>query len=56
MPWIAAEKNLGFSKTKPWLPADIGFRDLSVDKQLNNSESNLNFFKKLMQQRKQKFT
>ena len=56
MPWSSAEKNLGFSKTKPWLPFDIRFRDLAVDKQLNNSESNLNFFKKLIQERKQKFT
>ena len=56
MPWSSAEKNLGFSKTKPWLPVDIGFRNLAVDKQLNNSESNLNFFKKLIQERKQKFT
>jgi alpha-glucosidase len=56
MPWIGADKNLGFSKTQPWLPADIGFRDLAVDVQLNDSESNLNFFKRLMHQRKQKFT
>jgi len=56
MPWIGADKNLGFSKTQPWLPADIGFRDLAVDVQLNDSESNLNFFKRLIHQRKQKFT
>ena len=56
MPWIGADKNLGFSKTKPWLPADSGFRDLAVDEQLNNNESNLSFFKRLMHQRKQKFT
>ncbi|MDA0345305.1 MAG: alpha-amylase family glycosyl hydrolase, partial [Proteobacteria bacterium] len=56
MPWISSDMNLGFSKTKPWLPVDSGFKDLAVDKQLNDNESNLNYFKKLIQQRKRRFT
>ena len=44
-PGVQLKKTWAFPKTKPWLPVDIGFRNLAVDKQLNNSESNLNFFK-----------
>ena len=51
MPWNSKKKNYGFSKGEPWLPIDIKYKNLCVDKQEIDSESMLSFTKKMIKER-----
>ena len=52
MPWNSMKKNYGFSQNKPWLPTNEDYKNLSVDLQEKDSESMLNFTKKMIKKRK----
>ena len=52
MPWNANEKNLGFSESTPWLPSNNEYVLNSVNEQIENKNSMLNFTKKLIRKRK----
>lgn len=52
MPWNANEKNLGFSSSKPWLPSNSEYVLNSVNEQIEDKNSMLNFTKKLIRKRK----
>jgi alpha-glucosidase len=51
MQWTS-EPNAGFSKAEPWLPVSDGYRSLSVLKQLNDDNSLLNLYRRLIKLRK----
>ena len=51
MPWNSKKKKYGFSKGEPWLPIDIKYKNLCVDKQEIDSESMLSFTKKMIKER-----
>lgn len=44
--------NSGFSKHKPWIEINDNFKDINVEKQINNEDSILNFYKKMIKIRK----
>ena len=49
IPWVAAAKNCGFSDAqKPWLPVAKEHRDLAIDKQEADPDSNLNFVRAML--------
>ena len=52
MPWNSNEKNLGFSESTPWLPSNNEYVLNSVNEQIENKNSMLNFTKKLIRKRK----
>ena len=52
MPWEALKPNFGFSNSKPWLPPDTNFQELSVDIQSKDRNSTLNYFKALVKKRR----
>ena len=52
MPWNSNEKNLGFSESTPWLPSNNEYVLNSVNEQIENNNSMLNFTKKLIRKRK----
>ena len=52
MPWNSNEKNLGFSESTPWLPSNSEYVLNSVNEQIENKNSMLNFTKKLIRKRK----
>ena len=52
MPWNANEKNLGFSSSTPWLPSNSEYVLNSVNEQIEDKNSMLNFTKKLIRKRK----
>jgi oligo-1,6-glucosidase len=52
MQW-SNEPNAGFSKSKPWLGINSNYRNINYASQKNNSESVLNFYKKLIALRKE---
>ena len=43
MPWTAAQPNLGFSTSEPWLPASMTHAPLAVDRQEQDDNSLLHF-------------
>ena len=52
MPWNANEKNLGFSSSTPLLPSNSEYVLNSVNEQIEDKNSMLNFTKKLIRKRK----
>jgi alpha-glucosidase len=52
MQWSAAN-HAGFSSAKPWLKVNPNFRDINVEKQLSDPKSILNFYRRLIEIRKQ---
>lgn len=46
-PW-SSEKNAGFSNTKPWLKLIDNYYEINVQNQINNSDSILEFYKKMI--------
>ncbi|MFQ5562418.1 MAG: alpha-glucosidase family protein [Parvularculaceae bacterium] len=48
LPWVAGEKNAGFSSVEPWLPVDTRHVPLSVDRQEADENSILNFTRKII--------
>ena len=53
MQW-SAEKNAGFSEGKPWLKVNPNYKKINVESQLNNEDSVLKYYKKLVALRKSK--
>jgi alpha-glucosidase len=51
MPWNS-NKNLGFSSGVPWLPANNEYLRCSVEEQIENENSMLNFTKDLISKRR----
>ena len=45
-------KYAGFSEEKPWIGVNENYLDINVESQLNNEDSILNFYKKLIQLKK----
>ena len=52
MTWNSLEDNAGFSETKPWLPVKTPQRERSVNKQVSDKKSVLNFYKDFIAFRK----
>ena len=52
MPWNSKKENLGFSSFKPWLPANNEYLSCSVNKQIEDKNSMLNYTKDLIKKRK----
>ena len=50
-PW-ADKENAGFSDTTPWLKVIENYKDINAQSQINNSESILEFYKKMLELRK----
>ncbi|SDB25332.1 oligo-1,6-glucosidase [Pseudobutyrivibrio sp. YE44] len=48
----SAEKNAGFSEAEPWLLVNPNYKDINWESQVNDSDSVFNFYKKLIQLRK----
>ncbi|OJT72043.1 hypothetical protein BM530_21140, partial [Clostridioides difficile] len=46
-PW-ADKENAGFSDTTPWLKVIENYKDINAQSQINNSESILEFYKKMI--------
>jgi len=55
MQWSSAEY-AGFSNVRPWIDTDEDYKEWNVEKQLMDEESVLNFYKKLIQIRKENQT
>lgn len=55
MPWHRDASDLGFGsgQQRPWLPLSESHRKLAVDRQLNDPNSTLNFYRALLAWRKQ---
>ncbi len=55
MPWGAAAADLGFgdARVKPWLPVAEAHRALAVDRQEQDSDSMLSFYRQLLHWRRQ---
>ncbi len=53
MPWLEKATYQGFSTVEPWLPMEADHQALSVDKQMKDANSTLNFSKALLAFRKQ---
>src|SRR5690625_187206 len=51
MQW-SNEKNAGFSTSKPWIKINKNYVDINVENQLNDENSILNYYKKLIQIKK----
>ena len=52
MQWDASS-NSGFSKSNPWIKINPNYRDINVENQLNDKDSILNFYKKMIKIRKE---
>ena len=52
IPWKSADRNLGFSKAKPWLPIGADHSALAVDLQEHKSNSMLQFTRRCLKLRK----
>jgi Glycosidases len=52
MQWTG-EQNAGFSNVKPWIETDGDYKEWNVEKQLQDEDSVLNFYKKLIKMRKE---
>ena len=52
MPWNSKEENLGFSASTPWLPANNEYLSYSVNEQIEDKNSMLNYTKGLIKKRK----
>lgn len=52
MPWKSGEPNLGFSTGEPWLPVGESHIPLSIDRQLVDDASMLNFTRRALQIRR----
>ena len=52
MPWNSKKENLGFSSFKPWLPANNEYLSCSVNEQIEDKNSMLNYTKDLIKKRK----
>ena len=52
MPWNSKEENLGFSASTPWLPANNEYLSCSVNEQIEDKNSMLNYTKGLIKKRK----
>ncbi|NIB38238.1 alpha-glucosidase [Pseudomaricurvus alkylphenolicus] len=52
-PWNSSTLNAGFSESSTWLPVDAAQRAMSVETQLDQSNSILSFFKRSMSIRRQ---
>ncbi len=52
MPWNQANRCAGFSTEKPWLPIDKTHLSKTVEKQNNDDNSVLNFYRKVLKLRK----
>ena len=50
MPWNA-EKNAGFSRTKPWLKVGSEYKNINVEAEDADPDSVLNFYRKLIKTR-----
>ena len=48
LPWLADAPAAGFSKGKPWLPADAAHRALAVDRQEADVDSTLNLTRQVL--------
>ena len=53
MPWNADQPNFGFSDGTPWLPCDESHRSLSVDRQIGEPSSILNFTRDCLKLRRE---
>lgn len=53
MQW-SDDKNAGFSKGTPWLKVNPNYREINVEAQLNNEDSVLKYYRKLVALRKSK--
>ena len=52
MPWKKNQKNLGFTRSTPWLKANKNYKNYAVDVQENDPKSMLNLTRKLIMERK----
>ena len=52
MQWDSSS-NSGFSKSNPWIKINPNYRDINVENQLNDKDSILNFYKKMIKIRKE---
>ena len=52
MPWNSKKENLGFSSFNPWLPANNEYLSCSVNEQIEDKNSMLNYTKDLIKKRK----
>ncbi len=53
MQW-SSEKNAGFSEGKPWLKVNPNYKEINVESQINNEDSVLKYYRKLVALRKSK--
>ncbi|MBM7676575.1 hypothetical protein [Gracilibacillus alcaliphilus] len=53
MQW-SSDKYAGFSETTPWLQPNTNYHEVNVEQQRTNPASILNYYKKMIQLRKQK--
>lgn len=51
MQW-SSEKNAGFSEGKPWLKVNPNYKEINVESQINNEDSVLKYYRKLVALRK----
>ncbi|WP_078551849.1 glycoside hydrolase family 13 protein [Bacillus alkalicellulosilyticus] len=51
MQW-STEKNAGFSTAQPWLGVNPNYKDINVEQQLNDKDSILSFYKKMIELKK----
>lgn len=47
------EEYAGFSKSKPWIKVNQNYKEINIENQLNNENSILNFYKKMIKIRKE---
>lgn len=47
MQWSSSE-NAGFSSNKPWMDINLNYKDINVESELKDSNSVLNFYKKMI--------
>ena len=52
MPWEKNQKNLGFTRSTPWLKTNENYKNYAVDVQENDPNSMLNLTRKLIMERK----
>ena len=52
MQW-SAEKNAGFSQAEPWIEVQKNYKTINTEVEEKQSDSILNFYKKLIQLRKE---
>lgn len=52
LPWSSHEKNFGFTADTPWLPMMDSYAEYTIDKEVRDPHSSLNFYKKTLELRK----